>query len=198
VSLTQCAAAVLGHRLGEHVLEGGKPRVLNVPTGSYATADGWVMIALIREEDFQRLADALAQPELAEDARFRSFAARADNAAALFEILRARFATENTRYWLDRLRAADILADRVNGFDDWLANPHVVATGGAVSVAQPGMGAFMTPRTPGVPPAVDRAALPAPAIGEHGRQILEEFGLDDIAIGRLAAEGALLLPGSAS
>src|SRR5882672_11018118 len=30
VSLTQCAAAVLGHRLGEHVLEGGKPRVLNV------------------------------------------------------------------------------------------------------------------------------------------------------------------------
>jgi len=197
VSLTQCAAAVLGHRLGEHVLEGGKPRVLNVPTGSYATADGWVMIALIREDDFQRLAGAMARPELAADDRFRSFAARADNAAALFEILRARFATQDTDYWLDRLRAADILADRVNGFDEWLVNPHVVATGGAVSVAQPGMGAFMTPHTPGVPPEVDRATLPAPGIGEHGRQILEEFGLDDIAIGRLAAEGALLLPGTA-
>jgi crotonobetainyl-CoA:carnitine CoA-transferase CaiB-like acyl-CoA transferase len=37
---------------------------------------------------------------------------------------------------------------------------------------------------------------PAPGIGEHGRAILEEFGLDEIAIGRLAAEGVLLLPGA--
>ncbi len=196
VSLTQCAAAVLGHRLGEHVLEGGKPRVLNVPTGSYATTDGWIMIALIREEDFPRLAGALDRPELAADARFHTFAARADNAAALFEILRARFATESTAYWLERLRSADILADRVNGFDDWLANPHVVATGGAVHVAQPGMGTFMTPRTPGVPPEFDRTMPPAPGIGEHGRAVLEEFGLDEIVIGRLAAEGVLLLPGA--
>jgi len=196
VSLTQCAAAVLGHRLGEHVLEGGKPRVLNVPTGSYATTDGWIMIALIREEDFPRLAGALDRPELADDARFHTFAARADNAAALFEMLRARFATESTAYWLERLRSADILADRVNGFDDWLANPHVVATGGAVSVAQSGMGTFMTPRTPGVPPEFDRTMPPAPSIGEHGRAVLEEFGLDEIAIGRLAAEGVLLLPGA--
>src|SRR5205807_187336 len=53
VSLAQCAAAILGHKLAEHVPEGG----------------------------------------------------------------------------LERLRAADILADRVNGFDDWLADPHIVATG---------------------------------------------------------------------
>jgi len=33
-------------------------------------------------------------------------------------------------------------------------------------------------------------------IGEHGRAVLEEFGLDEIVIGRLAAEGVLLLPGA--
>src|SRR6516225_10336306 len=33
VSLTQCAAAILGHKLAEHVLEGGAPRQLNAPTG---------------------------------------------------------------------------------------------------------------------------------------------------------------------
>jgi crotonobetainyl-CoA:carnitine CoA-transferase CaiB-like acyl-CoA transferase len=36
VSLTQCAAAILGHKLVEHVLEGGTPRALNIPTGPTA------------------------------------------------------------------------------------------------------------------------------------------------------------------
>ena len=58
VSLAECGAAILGQKLAEHVLENGAPRVLNMPTGAYRTTDGgWVMIALIREEQFARLVD---------------------------------------------------------------------------------------------------------------------------------------------
>ena len=152
------------------------------------------MVALIREGDFARLAGALGQPELADDPRYRDFSARAENAAGLVELMRARFATETTADWLERLRAADLLADRVNGFDDWLADPHVVATGGAVTVDHPDMGVFQTPRTPGVPAAVDAAMLPAPRIGQHGREIVAELGMAGSAIARLAAEGVLFLP----
>jgi len=197
-SLTQSAAAILGHKLAEHVLEGGKPRALNVPTGAYRTCDnGWIMVALIREEDFARLAAALGRPDLASDPRFASFAARADNAARVTGIVRERFAADTTAHWLGRLREADILADRINGFDEWLADPHVVATGGAVALPQPGMGLFHAARTPGVPAETDAAMPPAPAIGEHGREILAELGLDEARIAGLAADGALLLPGSA-
>jgi crotonobetainyl-CoA:carnitine CoA-transferase CaiB-like acyl-CoA transferase len=35
VSLTQSTAALLGHKLAEHVLERGSPRALNVPAGTY-------------------------------------------------------------------------------------------------------------------------------------------------------------------
>jgi crotonobetainyl-CoA:carnitine CoA-transferase CaiB-like acyl-CoA transferase len=70
VSLTQCAAAILGHKLAEHILEGGAPRALNVPTGAYRTGDGWIMIALVKEEHFARLATALGRPDLATDPRF--------------------------------------------------------------------------------------------------------------------------------
>src|ERR1700751_2507559 len=45
VSLKQCAAAILGHKLAEHVLEGGTPRQLNVPTGVYRTRNGWLIVA---------------------------------------------------------------------------------------------------------------------------------------------------------
>jgi crotonobetainyl-CoA:carnitine CoA-transferase CaiB-like acyl-CoA transferase len=194
VSLSQCAAAVLGHKLAEHVLEGGAPRALNVPTGAYRTADGWIMIALVKEEQFGRLATALGRPDLAADPRFADFAARAQHAGPLGEIVGAILPADTTVGWLARLRAADILVDRINGFDDWLADPHIVATAGAVAVAQPGVGAFYAPRTPGVTAAYDAALPPAPGIGEHGHAILAELGIADEAIARLAADGVLRLP----
>ena len=194
MSLAQCAAAVLGHKLAEHVLEGGSPRQLNVPTGAYRTRDGWIMVALVREEQYARLATALGRPDMAQDPRFADFATRAAYAAALCDIVGRIFLGDTTEGWLERLRAADILADRVNGFDDWLADPHVVATGGAVPVEQPGMGQFPTPRTPGVPLAVDAALPPAPRIGEHGAAILAELGVDFATIARLCAENILRIP----
>jgi crotonobetainyl-CoA:carnitine CoA-transferase CaiB-like acyl-CoA transferase len=194
VSLVQCAAAILGHKLAEHGLEDGTPRQLNVPTGAYRTRDGWVMVALVREEQFGRLAGALGRPDLAEDLRFADFAVRAAHATELCDIVRTIFHGDTTEGWLGRLRAADILADRINGFDDWLADPHIVATGGVVRVDQPEMGSFHTPRTPGIPLEIDAALTPAPHIGEHGVEVLAELGFDPERIVRLGAEGILLIP----
>jgi crotonobetainyl-CoA:carnitine CoA-transferase CaiB-like acyl-CoA transferase len=195
VSLAECGAAILGYKLAEHVLEQGAPRLLNNPTGAYRTGDGgWVMIALIREEQFARLVGALGRPDLADDSRFATFATRAANAEAIFAELRALIGAETAASCLEKLRAADILADRINGFDDWLADPHIVATGGAVAVEPPDMPAFKVPRTPGIAAATDAALAPAPRLGEHGRAILAELGLDDAAIAGLVAEKALVLP----
>jgi crotonobetainyl-CoA:carnitine CoA-transferase CaiB-like acyl-CoA transferase len=196
VSLAECAAAILGHKLAEHGLEDGAPRQLNVPTGAYRTRDGWIMVALVREEQFTRLAGALGRLDLAEDSGFADFAARAAHATALCDIVAAIFLEDMTSGWLERLGAADILADRVNGFDDWLADPHVIAPGGTVSVDQPGMGNFRTPRTPGIPLEIDTALTRAPHIGEDGVAILAELGFDPKRIARLGAEGILLIPGA--
>jgi crotonobetainyl-CoA:carnitine CoA-transferase CaiB-like acyl-CoA transferase len=194
VSLARCAAAIHGHKLAEHVLEGGAPQQLNVPTGAYRTRDGWIVVALVREEQYVRLVEALQRPDLAQEPRFVDFAARAGHAIELCNIVGSILAANTTEHWLERLRGADILADRVNGFDEWLADPHIVATGGAVTVNQPGMGQFQTPRTPGIPLAVDIEITPAPRIGEHGHAILAELGIDTAEIARLRAEGILFLP----
>jgi crotonobetainyl-CoA:carnitine CoA-transferase CaiB-like acyl-CoA transferase len=194
VSLAQCAAAILGHTLAEHVLEGGAPRQLNAPTGAYRTSDGCIMVALVREEQYLRLVGALSRPDLADDPRFTDFAARAVHSSVLADIVGQIIATDTTERWLERLRAADILVDRVNGFDDWLTDPHIVATGGAVSVEQPEMGQFPTPRTPGIPRGVEAALSPVLCIGEHGAAILAEIGIDPAAIARLGTENILLIP----
>ena len=67
-------------------------------------------------------------------------------------------------------------------------------TGGAVEVTPADMPAFKVPRTPGISPEIDAAMAPAPHIGEHGRAILAELGLDDAAVARLAAEKVVALP----
>jgi len=195
VSLAECGAAILGYKLAEHVLENGAPRVLNNPTGAYRTKDGgWVMVALIREDQFARLVGALGRPDLADDPRFATFASRAVHAEPIFAEMRALFAAETTEACLAKLRAADILSDRINGFDEWLAEPHIVATGGAVAVAPADMPAFKVPRTPGIAAEADRVLPPAPATGADGAAILAELGFDPAAQARLVAEGALYLP----
>ena len=193
VNLAECAAALLGHKLAEHALEEGRPRALNVPTGSYPTRDGFVIFALVREAEFPRLCKALGRADLARDPRFADFALRARHAGPLVAAVAATIAEGTTAHWLERFRAEDLLADRVNGFDDWLADPHVMETRGAVEVEQPGMGPFPTPRVPGLSAALESALSPAPRIGEHGRAILAELGFGQDEVARLAAEGVLRL-----
>jgi crotonobetainyl-CoA:carnitine CoA-transferase CaiB-like acyl-CoA transferase len=194
VSLTQCAAAILGHKLVEHGLEGGAPRQLNVPTGVYQTRNGWIIVALVREEQYTRLVGALGRPDLAEDQRFVDFAARAAHAADCATSSLRSFHPTRPRAGSSACARPTFSPTASTVSDDWLADPHITATGGAVRVDQPGMGRFHTPRTPGISLAVDVAMTPAPRIGEDGTAILAELGIDPATIARLRAENILRLP----
>ena len=74
VNLAQSTAALLGHKAAEYVLEGGAPRALNVPAGSYQTSDGWMMVTLVNEAQYKRLCTAIEREDLATDPRFADFA----------------------------------------------------------------------------------------------------------------------------
>ena len=91
VNLAQSTAALLGHKVAEHVLEGGAPRALNVPASTYQTSDGWMMVTLVNEPQYKRLCTAIEREDLATDPRFADFAARADSADALIPQLREIF-----------------------------------------------------------------------------------------------------------
>ena len=195
ISLTQSTAALLGHKLAEHMLEGGAPRALNVPAGSYPTSDGWIMVTLVSEAQYRRLCEALGRPDLSQDPRFADFGRRADAADNLTSQVRAAFATATTADWLARLHAADVIAERILAPEEWLREPQVAATAGAVRRPTPGMGDVWAARTPGVYDRIEDDLAPAPAIGEHGADILREAGFtsEDIAAlvsGTIAARAA--------
>ncbi|MGB8397926.1 CaiB/BaiF CoA transferase family protein [Bradyrhizobium sp.] len=191
VNLSQSTAALLGHKVAEHVLEGGAPRALNVPAGSYQTSDGWMMVTLVNEAQYKRLCAAIDRDDLARDPRFADFAGRADAADALIPRMREVFLTRPTDAWLTRLHAADVIAERILNPGEWLRNVHVEATRAAVCQNTPGVGPVYTPRTPGIASLSEDHLRPAPDIGQDSHEVLIEAGLERNAIGELIEAGAV-------
>ena len=188
VSLMAGSAALMGHKLPEFEVNGRNPRQLNVPAGSFEAADGWIAIALVREDDWRRTCAALERNDFLADPRFASFALRAEHETALMAELRLHLRTRPRAAWIERLRAADVICDTVNTLGDWVANPHVQAVGAAVPS---GVGALHVARTPGAPAESDAALAPAPAAGQHSREVLAECGLTPADIDRLLADGVV-------
>jgi crotonobetainyl-CoA:carnitine CoA-transferase CaiB-like acyl-CoA transferase len=191
VNLAQSTAALLGHKVAEHVLEGGSPRALNVPAGSYQTRDGWLMVTLVNESQYKRLCAAIERDDLASDPRFADFASRADAADVLIAQMRKMFLTRSSESWLARLHASDIIAERILNPGDWLHNLHVEATKAAVCRDTPGVGLVYAPRTPGLAGLSEDDLRPAPDIGQDSREILLDAGFESEAIEILIAAGVV-------
>ena len=191
VNLCQSTSALLGHKVAEHILEGGAPRALNVPAGSYQTADGWMMVTLVNEPQYKRLCAAIGRDDLASDPRFADFARRADAVDALIPQLREVFLTQPTDVWLARLHAADLIAERILNPGEWLRNVHVEATRAAVCQQTPGVGPVYSPRTPGIASFSEDDLRPAPDIGQDSYEVLLEAGFERGAIDDLVKAGAV-------
>ena len=191
ISLVQSTAALLGHNVAQYVLEGGAPRALNVPAGVYRSSDGWMMVTLVNEPQYKRLCAAIGRDDLASDPRFSDFARRADAADALIPQLREIFAREPTEAWLNRLHAADVLAEQILDPGEWLRNVHVEATRAAVCQDTPGVGLVYSPRTPGIASLSEDQLRPAPDIGQDSREVLLEAGMGRDAIDDLVKSGVV-------
>ena len=191
VNLAQSTAALLGHKVAEFVLEGGAPRALNVPAGSYQTSDGWMMVTLVNEPQYKRLCAAIEREDLAGDPRFADFARRADAADALIPQMREVFLSRSTEAWLARLHAADIIAERILDPGDWLRNVHVEATRARGLPGYAGRRPRLRPAHAGHREPVRRLLRPAPDIGQDSHEILMEAGLDHGAIDDLIKAGAV-------
>jgi crotonobetainyl-CoA:carnitine CoA-transferase CaiB-like acyl-CoA transferase len=191
VSLTQSTAALLGHKLAEHVLEGGTPRALNVPAGTYETRDGWVMVTLVNEPHYRRLCSVLRRDDLATNPKFADFAHRADHADELIGELRATFARDTTDSWIAKLRAADLIADRILDPGEWRRDEHVEKTKGAIRYDVPGVGPVYAARTPGTTGKTEDALSAAPEVGQHSRAVLHELGYEATSIGEMIGSGCV-------
>ncbi|MFK4298772.1 crotonobetainyl-CoA:carnitine CoA-transferase CaiB-like acyl-CoA transferase [Arthrobacter sp. GAS37] len=111
-----------------------------IPFQAFRSADGWLVVACPKEKFWRRLVRVLERPELAEDPRFGSFAARRENSTVLVPVLEEAFLTRTSEAWLTELRAANVPCGPVNTVAEALADPHTDARNMLVRTEHPRFG----------------------------------------------------------
>jgi crotonobetainyl-CoA:carnitine CoA-transferase CaiB-like acyl-CoA transferase len=143
-----------------------------VPYQTFHTADGGIAVATGNDRQFVTLCRILGLEDIGADPAYASNAGRVAGRAKLIPALQARFETQPTAYWLDRLLASGVPAGPVNTLHDVFADPHVAARG--VRIAMPhsaidGLPGVACPlRLSASPPRADRGP---PMLGEHDGEI---------------------------
>ena len=164
------------------VLPLGKREDAPSPTiTSFKSGDGrWVwMLGVEAERHWPRLCEALDLPGLANDPRFATTTARAQNCRELIRILDEQFAKRPLAEWLPRFDAADLWWAPVNAPADVPLDPQVVAARAFVDVPEAVGGTHTSVGSPVLFSGADVAPrAKVPAIGEHTREVLAELGLE--------------------
>jgi crotonobetainyl-CoA:carnitine CoA-transferase CaiB-like acyl-CoA transferase len=177
---------------GEKPVRSGSAAPYSAPNEAYPTRDGWIMIAAYHDDRWKALCEVLGEPALATDARFANNAQRVANRTELTAELSRRLATHGTLEWQQRLEAADIICAPIADYDMVMNSPQLAHNGVIVETRNADAGVVRMPGAAfGDRHAQARVRRGPPAIGEHSREILAQFGLAASNIEALLAGGAV-------
>ena len=169
------------------------PRVVAPNRRPYRTSDGYISALVYNDKQWSAFIESV-RPAWASDS-FATLAQRARQIDTVYALLGETFRERTTRDWLDLLRALDIPAAPLRTPDELFDNPHLDAVGFFETVETPNGPV----RFPGVPTWFSQTpghvAGPAPRLGAHTREVLEEFGLsapEDSAVQREPGSGGIV------
>jgi crotonobetainyl-CoA:carnitine CoA-transferase CaiB-like acyl-CoA transferase len=174
----------------------GKPgyaRLLTPHRKPYFTSDGMLCVLIYNDKHWKSFFNAIGEAEgLARDPRFSTHSARAANIDEVYAEVARLMRTRTTAQWRVLLDAADVPNMPMNSPEDLLVNPQLRATGFVSDTIHPTEGPMHTLAHPtkwsATPPA--RGFSPAPRLGEHTRQLLEEAGYTPERINTMLEQGA--------
>ncbi len=162
-----------------------------VPFQAFEASDGWMVVGCAKEKFWARLAQVIGRPELADDARFRTFSDRATHKDELISLLEDVFRTRSVEDWLKELYAAAIPCGPINDVAQALREEHTAARELIVETEHPVLGTVQQLASP-VRVGDERPEYTrAPHRGEHGDAVLHALlGYDDERVAKLAGSGA--------
>jgi crotonobetainyl-CoA:carnitine CoA-transferase CaiB-like acyl-CoA transferase len=160
----------------------------------YRTADGWICVVAARAAQFAALCRALGLEEAATDPRFADAEGRRRHAAELGALLEPAFARLTSAQCVAALEGAGVPCElpRACGQTALFEDPAQRCDGRVVEYAHPqykrlreiGRLVRVGEQTPG-------AGRPAPALGEHTREILGQLGYSGEQVAQLFARAVV-------
>jgi crotonobetainyl-CoA:carnitine CoA-transferase CaiB-like acyl-CoA transferase len=199
LGLLDCALAAQVN-VAQAYLSGGSvpPRQGNahlqiVPYQLFATADGFLVLAVGNDGQWQRFCRAAGADDLAAEPRFAANPDRVRRRAELVPRVEALLRLKTTAAWEELLKAAEVPHAPVWTYAELFASPQAAARGLRVTVRDPqGRPVDLV----GTPFHISSEALPEPAMppaaGEHTDAVLHEvLGLDAGQVEELRRQGVV-------
>lgn len=171
----------------------GSAHPLNAPYQAFQTSDGWINVGAANQSNWLRFLKVVSARDLNDDPRFATNQDRMHNLSALVDILNGYLSRDTTENWLARMDAALLPAGPVNDILQMHDDPQARARDMIVEVDHPRAGKVKTLGHPvkysETPASVVR---PAPGLGQHTRDILNQVGYESAEIETLLQNGAAI------
>ncbi|MCH2327320.1 MAG: CoA transferase [Rhodospirillales bacterium] len=151
----------------------GVPTVF-FPRGAYQTKDGYLAVHVPDNIIWKRFCEVMERSDLIDDERSATSPARAQNHGFLDPIISEFMATMTRDVAVGKFNAHGVPVAPVYTAEDVFAAPHIEARGMLMPIDDPEGGTYRFART--APMLEENAELPrnpAPALGQHTREILE-------------------------
>jgi crotonobetainyl-CoA:carnitine CoA-transferase CaiB-like acyl-CoA transferase len=194
IAMLDAMLGMLSGQLAEWLVTGyrhpqyGNRSVSMKPTADrFRCGDGWIVLAVLTEQQFERLLRAIGREDALADPRFADWFARIEHARALREVIEAALAEGTPREWERRLTEADVPCAVVTSIAEIAGHPQIAHRGflqeadtpfGKVRLAGP---AFRFEHGNG---GIDR---PLATPGMHNDEVLASIGYDAAGIAALRA-----------
>jgi crotonobetainyl-CoA:carnitine CoA-transferase CaiB-like acyl-CoA transferase len=199
LALLDCAVAAQVNVAQAYLTSGSVPprqgnaHLQIVPYELFATADGWLVLAVGNDGQWQEFCRAAGAKDLAGDARYLKNAQRVERRAELVPRVAALMRSRPTREWLELLTEANVPHAEVWDYATVFAQEQIAARGMKITVRDPrgepvdllgspfyiAGASFPPPRTP-------------PELGQHTDGVLRDLlGLDAGRLAELRGRGVI-------
>ena len=169
----------------------GHPNI--APYQAFATADGYIILAVGNDEQFVRFCNVAGRPDIGLDSKFTTIAARNANRSELLPLVAALIRARPSEEWIEMLEAAGVPCGPINSIDKVFEDEQVQARAMRVDLPHPRAGTLPSIANPvrftNAP--IEYTHAP-PTLGQHTDEVLADLlGLDAAALAVLRAQGVI-------
>jgi len=179
---------------GQQPLRTGSASPVTAPNETFATADGYINIAVVSDRHFVELCRALELEKLVADPLFKSNEDRVVNRVALAEVIGNELTKAGTNHWLEALETVGVPAGRVLTLPEVFSDISVLHNQMMIDVDHARAGRVRMQGSPlrfkGEPA---RASGLPPILGEHTLPVLKDLGMGEDQVIRLHVDGAVVI-----
>jgi crotonobetainyl-CoA:carnitine CoA-transferase CaiB-like acyl-CoA transferase len=156
----------------------GYQTIVKASRRPYATKDGHIAFLPYTDSHWLRFFKGIGRPELMDDERFQSYGARQKHFVEVWAFVEDALTEKTNSEWLELFGGGDMPIAAVSRLDDLTHDPHLESTGFWRLLEHRSEGLLRIPNVPfGMSDSPPRLRRMPPALGEHTREVFEEFGI---------------------